>query len=379
MTTLDWPQPIPKGFEALRTRPEEDSSTNRLEFVKRLARGGIGSVYLCRDRVLRERLAVKILHREGDPRHADSLRKEARILIKLNHPNIVRFFHFGHMEDGQPYLAMEYLDGSSLRERLEEGPSLSFGQALEMTHQALLGLARLHREGISHGDLSPDNLMLVEPDSQGTQVKIIDLGASKSQNGTHSSVNVGKYPYLAPERFEQEPQATAASDIYSMGITFYQMLTGAHPYCSQGEDPRSISNVNWMAIHLNRDMDTRPLSSVPPDLGQQVEQLLRQMLSKDPRSRGSAQEIATHLGALIPAATGPTGSDLPAQAIPAQPSVPLGYGEVAVWEDPPAHSPGLSSTAKPTFSRGIFAEITFIAVGLLSALLCVVKVISLVN
>jgi predicted Ser/Thr protein kinase len=204
----------------------------QLEILELLGQGGMGAVYKARQLKLERLVAVKLLPPEWgrDPAFAERFAREARALARLSHPNIVAVHDFGE-SDGLFYLVMEYVDGANLRQVLQDGP-LNPARALAIVPQICEALQYAHEEGIVHRDIKPENILL---DRKG-RVKIADFGLAKllgrpraafTLTGTHQVM--GTLDYMAPEQRQRPQEVDHRADIYSLGVVFYEMLTGELP------------------------------------------------------------------------------------------------------------------------------------------------------
>ncbi|HGJ2048554.1 TPA: serine/threonine-protein kinase StkP [Streptococcus pneumoniae] len=202
----------------------------RYRIVKQIGRGGMADVYLAKDLILDgEEVAVKVLRTnyQTDPIVVARFQREARAMADLDHPHIVRITDIGE-EDGQQYLAMEYVAGLDLKRYIKEHYPLSNEEAVRIMGQILLAMRLAHTRGIVHRDLKPQNILLT-PD--GT-AKVTDFGiavAFAETSLTQTNSMLGSVHYLSPEQ-ARGSKATVQSDIYAMGIIFYEMLTGHIPY-----------------------------------------------------------------------------------------------------------------------------------------------------
>ena len=202
----------------------------RYRIVKQIGRGGMADVYLAKDLILDgEEVAVKVLRTnyQTDPIAVARFQREARAMADLDHPHIVRITDIGE-EDGQQYLAMEYVAGLDLKRYIKEHSPLSNEEAVRIMGQILLAMRLAHTRGIIHRDLKPQNILLT-PD--GT-AKVTDFGiavAFAETSLTQTNSMLGSVHYLSPEQ-ARGSKATVQSDIYAMGIIFYEMLTGHIPY-----------------------------------------------------------------------------------------------------------------------------------------------------
>jgi len=210
-----------------------DQKFPQLEVLEVLGQGGMGAVYKARQKQLDRIVALKILPSEvgKDPAFAERFAREARSLAKLNHPHIVTLYEFGQSSDGLYYFIMEFVDGIDLRQVIQAG-DLSTDEVLALVPQICEALHYAHHEGVIHRDIKPENILL---DTRG-YVKIGDFGLAKlmdipatAYTLTQSQQRVGTPHYMAPEQVEGAQQIDHRADIYSLGVVFYEMLTGKLP------------------------------------------------------------------------------------------------------------------------------------------------------
>ena len=204
----------------------------QLEILELIGQGGMGAVYKARQTGLDRWVALKILPLEvaGDPGFAERFTREARALAKLNHPNIVAVYDFGRAGELY-YFVMEYVDGPNLRQTILSG-SITPNEALAIVPQICDALQFAHDEGIVHRDIKPENILL----GRGGRVKIADFGLAKllglapvGERLTATQQVMGTPQYMAPEQFERPRSVDHRTDIYALGVVFYEMLTGELP------------------------------------------------------------------------------------------------------------------------------------------------------
>lgn len=194
----------------------------KYRILSALGSGGFGSVYLAEDTWIDKRVAIKVPHRQG----ADfsELLKEPRALASLSHPNIVSILT-AEKEDGVFFIVMEYVPGETLEQIIASGGALDLPRALDYSCQILNAVDHAHRQGVLHRDLRPANVLVTETG----MLKVADFGTSRFlEIAAHGTTIIGSPPYMAPEQFKG--QAVFASDVYSLGVTMYQMMTGTLPY-----------------------------------------------------------------------------------------------------------------------------------------------------
>ena len=198
---------------------------DRFELEQLVGSGGMGEVFRARDRLTGGAVAVKVLH--ASSRDADRFRREAQLLAEVSHPRIVKYVAHGIAEAKRPYIAMEWLDGEDLGERLARS-GLTLHETLAVARRSCEGLAVLHERGIVHRDIKPSNLFL--PGGKFENLKLLDLGVARllhaSSPSTRSGVMVGTPGYMAPEQARGNREIDARADVFSMGCVIYECLAG---------------------------------------------------------------------------------------------------------------------------------------------------------
>ncbi|HET7272966.1 MAG TPA: Stk1 family PASTA domain-containing Ser/Thr kinase [Rubrobacter sp.] len=288
---------------------------NRYEVVGPLGSGGMGEVFLARDRVLGRDVALKVLRRQyaGDDEFAERFKREALSAASLSHPSIVQVYDRGKTEDGAAYIAMEYVPGGTLKERISNEGPLESAAAAELGAQVAEALAAAHDRGMVHRDIKPQNVLLT---ARG-DAKVADFGIARAASSVTISQTgsvMGTAGYMSPEQALGKP-ATPKSDLYSLGVVLYETLTGELPYTA--ENPIAVS-----MKHVNEPL--RPPREVNPRISEDMNALVTKLLAKDPEDRyASADELAddlwrVHRG-LPPVAVGNTrkmpGSPIQATAV----------------------------------------------------------------
>jgi len=215
---------------------------NRYRITSRIAHGGMADVYEAFDVVLKKEVAIKIMREDmmDDPKNVERFNRECVFGASLNSPNIVRVFSHGTVE-GRPYMTNEYVSGRTLRDKLNlvSGHCLSPREACEVMLQLTSGVSYIHEHGILHNDLKPDNLFYLVDGS----VKIADFGiATKNGEKSKEDAVTGTVYYCAPEILMGQP-AGVASDIYSMGIIFFEMLTGTVPFDAATTEDVAVAHI----------------------------------------------------------------------------------------------------------------------------------------
>ncbi|AWT44344.1 MULTISPECIES: Stk1 family PASTA domain-containing Ser/Thr kinase [Streptomyces] len=305
----------------------------RYELGQVLGRGGMAEVYLAHDTRLGRQVAVKTLRADlaRDPSFQARFRREAQSAASLNHPAIVAVYDTGEdYIDGVsiPYIVMEYVDGSTLRELLHSGRKLLPERAMEMTIGILQGLEYAHRNGIVHRDIKPANVMLTRTG----QVKVMDFGIARAMGDagmtmTQTAAVIGTAQYLSPEQAKGE-QVDARSDLYSTGCLLYELLTVRPPFV--GDSPVAV------AYQHVREEPQAP-SVFDPEITPEMDAIVLKALVKDPNYRyQSADEMRADIEACLDgqpvgaaAAMGSVGyggypDDQPTTALRAEPGAAAG-------------------------------------------------------
>ena len=276
--------------------PELRRLEGKYEIVRKLREGGMGAIYLVRHRLLEELRVVKVMRPQlqDESEFRDRFAREARVAIRLRHPNIAQLYDYAVDEQGVGYMVLEYVDGRTLQELEAAGKLTSLRLQIELACQALAALGFLHRRGFVHRDVSPDNLMLTWTADGEPLIKLIDLGIVKVLHGeggkTGTHVFLGKVRYASPEQFEGS-RVDARSDLYSFGVLLYELLTGMHPF--QGGMHSMISG------HMFRA--PRPFDEADPEgrVPEELRRIVSDALTKDPAERiPSAEEFARRLRAV---------------------------------------------------------------------------------
>jgi beta-lactam-binding protein with PASTA domain len=252
---------------------------HRYLIERKLGSGGMADVYLAEDKELGRRVALKLLNERhaNDEQFVERFRREAQSAAGLNHPNIVSIFDRGQAE-GTYYIAMEYLEGRTLKELLVRNGPTPVPIAIDYARQMLGALAFAHRNGIVHRDIKPHNIV-VRKDGR---LKVTDFGIARSgaSQMTEAGSIVGTAQYLSPEQARGAP-VDARSDLYSLGIVLYEMLTGNVPFT--GDAPVEIAMKHLTAI-------PDPPSELRPEIPHDLDAIVMRALSKEPDQRYSSAE-----------------------------------------------------------------------------------------
>jgi beta-lactam-binding protein with PASTA domain/tRNA A-37 threonylcarbamoyl transferase component Bud32 len=270
----------------------------RYRIVRKLGTGGMANVYLAEDEVLGRRVAIKILNdrHAGDDQFVERFRREAKNAASLSHPNIVSIYDRGEAE-GTYYIAMEYLDGRSLKELIVARGPAPVNVAIDYARQILAAIRFAHRHGIVHRDIKPHNVLV---DAEG-RLKVTDFGIARAGTSqmTEAGSIIGTAQYLSPEQAKGAP-VDQTSDLYSVGVVLYELLTGVVPF--SGDTPVEIA-----MKHLSSTPE--PPSAKRAEIPRELDMVVLRALAKDPADRyQSAEEMDADLarvarGAAISPAT----------------------------------------------------------------------------
>ncbi|HEY6893170.1 MAG TPA: serine/threonine-protein kinase, partial [Rhodanobacteraceae bacterium] len=268
---------------------EVPQSFDRFEVLRVLGKGGMGTVYLARDPRLDRPVALKVLHAEDvatDERRARFLR-EARTAAAVRHPNVATIYEVGESA-GLPFIVMEYCEGETLSQRLRN-TRLETPQFLNIARQIAAGVAAAHEHGIVHRDLKSANI-IIEPSGQ---VKILDFGLARALHrevpvtiDTTTGSFFGTIHYLSPEQARGQP-ADERSDLFSLGVVFYQMATGQLPFDAE---------LPLMVLEKIRDEEPAPFVPVDPTFPPAAARIIGRLLQKNPANRyPSARDLVNDL------------------------------------------------------------------------------------
>jgi eukaryotic-like serine/threonine-protein kinase len=261
----------------------------RYRIIRKLGSGGMANVYLAEDEELGRRVAIKILNdrHASDDQFVERFRREAKNAAGLSHPNIVSIYDRGEAE-GTYYIAMEYLEGRSLKERIVADGPLPISDAIEVTRQILRAIGFAHRRGIVHRDIKPHNVLLVQDGPGDERFKVTDFGISRTTASqmTEAGSIVGTAQYLSPEQARGAP-VDQRSDVYSVGIVLYELLTGKLPFT--GETPLEIAMKHLSEV-------PKPPSELREEVSPDLDMIVLRALAKDPADRfESAEEMEKEL------------------------------------------------------------------------------------
>jgi serine/threonine protein kinase/formylglycine-generating enzyme required for sulfatase activity len=274
---------------------------SKYHMLSLLGVGGMGEVYKAIHVHLEALRVIKLMRGNlvAEPGVRERFLREARLATKIQHPNVAALFDFSSLPDGSWYMVWEFIDGINLAKFVRERGRLQAGQAVRLAIQTLQGLDAVHKAGIVHRDISPENIMITTAEDGAQRVKIIDLGVAKASDDTDQQTKtgmfVGKLKYASPEQLgslKPGEKIDGRSDLYSFGLVLYEMLTGVPPF--QAETPHQ-----YLVMHVSQPprpmRQANPDANVPPSL----EAVILKAVEKNRNNRyRDAEEFAHALAAL---------------------------------------------------------------------------------
>ncbi|HEY2743262.1 MAG TPA: protein kinase, partial [Polyangia bacterium] len=338
--------------EAAQTSLVGQVLADRYRIVRLLGEGGMGQVYEAQHLNINKRFAIKMLRPEviGSAQSLQRFRQEAWAASSIGHENIVEIDDFATLPSGQVYLAMEFLDGQSLAERIRDGAPLAVEEAVAVMIAVAHGLGAAHEKGIVHRDMKPENVFLARRGGR-VVAKILDFGIAKMTGGdepsnlTRTGAIFGTPLYMSPEQAKGKP-ADARADVYALGVMLYELLTGSVPFGGE-------SSVEILSQHIGatpvRPTELAPERGISPAL----EALVLRALEKEPDARvPSMAEFAAELEKV--AATLPK-ADL-SGIVTAPPAPPTGWNAQIKTPRPNAATPTgprpAAATPRPSATTG---------------------------
>ena len=293
----------------------EQPLDGKYQILSRLGIGGMGEVYKVLHIHLNSIRVIKLMRSSlaGEEGADDRFIREARLATRINHPNVAALYDFSTLDDGSRYMVWEYIEGTNLHELIETHGPLSPKYAARLAIEALHGLDAIHRAGIVHRDISPENIMIARDEEGEQHVKLIDLGIAKQGDGTEANKTktgmfVGKWKYCSPEHLgmlDAGERIDGRADLYSFGIVLYEMLTGVPPF--QADTPHA-----YLMLHASEK--PRALREVNPSMpaSPELEALIFKALEKDRKKRfTTAREMARALEEMEPSLDDQTGAPPP--------------------------------------------------------------------
>lgn len=319
---------------------------NRYRLLELVGSGGMAVVYRGVDTLLQRRVAVKVL-REGfasDPAFLARFQREARAVANLDHPSIVTVYDVG--QDGEHhYIVMEYVDGHDLKTLIRSKGRLSLDEALGIATQIASGVGHAHKAGVIHCDIKPQNVLVTHDG----RAKVTDFGIARalSESGLTESETVWGSPlYFSPEQAAGEPPSPA-SDVYSIGVVMYEMLSGAPPF--HAEKPTALA-----LMHMREE--PQPLGLRNPQVPPRLEWIVRKVMAKEPAARyRTAEQLAHVLEEYRKHGEQATGWQ---EAVPEP--VPVPAAAPAPIVAPPLARPVQAAVEPPLLSQGALSKLTWI-------------------
>lgn len=275
---------------------------DRYKILDAMASGSMGAVYKAERVPVGKLVALKFLHASfaKDSEFQTRFERETRVMSKLSHPNCVSVVDFGVWQ-GAPYIAMEYVSGTTLRSMIDKGP-LPVGRALVLARQMAAGLAHAHAQGVVHRDVKPANIMISDEVGTGDHVRILDFGLARlrgnvGRDATQTNVVVGTPNYMAPEQTIGGGTIDARTDIYACGVVLFEMIAGERPF--NAKDTMALLGMH-RAAPTPKLKDRMNLMSGSSEIPEGVQELIEKAMAKSPDDRfQSAVELADAIEDLV--------------------------------------------------------------------------------
>ena len=278
-----------------------DLIDDRYRVVSVLGRGSSGTLYLAEDQLLARQTAIKILNRSADGHRLENegrFEREAKVLSSLDDPNVVSIRRYGFLADGCPFLVLDYIEGRTLRDLLNEEKSLTVSMSVEIALQICKGLRAAQERNIIHRDIKPENILITQKDAKTLEVRVIDFGLCKdtlddTSDGrlTRTGTVLGSPLYMSPEQCQQMPSDWRA-DVYSFGCVFFEMLKGQAPFSGD-------SAIELMNRHVNQALPELCPFTKNDECSQLLDKIIQSCTKKNPAQRyASIEDVIGDLSAL---------------------------------------------------------------------------------
>ncbi len=336
----------------------------KYRILEKVGQGGMGSVYKAFHVLFGELRALKVINPDllSDQMFVKRFKQEAVIARKLDHPNAVRVDDIDEAEDGRPFMVMEYIEGESLKSRIQARGSLPVPMVCSISRQVAAALNAAHKLGMVHRDIKPANIVLIQS-PQGEQAKVLDFGIARFRDGksgessemtlTGTGVVIGTPQYMSPEQAmgKRSGELDGRSDLYSLGVVMYQMLTGELPF-------KADTTMELLLAHINTPprpiLEARPELKIPPEVAQAVMRCLEKKPDQRPvdgaaliEELGRAAGITTETLAAPAPAVPPLEAATPAYKTGTSVTAPTASASVtAAWTA--ATSPTVAATVEAT-------------------------------
>ena len=338
----------------------------QFHIVQKIGTGGMGSVYRASQPAMNRMVAIKILHPKLVNRRdlTSRFRREARAMSQLSHPNTVKVFMYGELEDGSLYIVMELLEGRNLNQAVRRDGPIAAARAIPILIQVCAALQEAHAMGIVHRDMKPENIFLCNQGGLQDFAKVLDFGLAKVTERqmrpgslilTQEGMVFGTPEFMSPEQ-AQGRELDARSDIYSLAVILYEALTGKLPFHAQTPMEYIQKHVLELPIPLAERM---PETQFPHGL----QAVMSKALAKKPEDRWqTASEFAVALHSVLVGTEAETVSAGAMSLLPPTPAPPQAHTQ--------ANMPGQAGAAKPALISGhiLATALSFLAVGILLAL-----------
>ncbi|HEY6017855.1 MAG TPA: protein kinase, partial [Gaiellaceae bacterium] len=287
-TCSDW---SPLGPGRLPRMVVGELVADRYELEELVGTGGMSSVFRAHDKLLDRKVALKVLHPQfgDDDEYVERFRREARSVARLSHPNVVTVIDRGE-EDGRQFIVFEYVDGENLKNLIDRSGALPLETAVALAHQIARALAFAHENGLVHRDVKPQNVLL----NGDGRAKVTDFGIARSMDVKHGMTQTGTVlgtsDYIAPEQAQGQP-VSAQTDVYSLGVVLYELLTGETPF--RGE--------NFVAVAMQHINEPPPSArAVRPEVPPRLDAALQRAMAKEPADRfPSMDAFCAELAAIL--------------------------------------------------------------------------------